>query len=87
MQAFRHGDDAKGNSSTFKMSLEDFLGAIRRAKRLASEQMLREWQEQAASERHPEEERYRVVHADCREHRCPKDIPLIATDSSWTDLD
>jgi hypothetical protein len=68
------------------VSIRGFLSAIKNSKRAARAQERQEAREAVMASATPDE-RYRLVHADCRTFGWPDQLDLIATDPPWKDME
>jgi hypothetical protein len=68
------------------VSIRGFLSAVKNSKRAARAQERREAREAVMTAATPDE-RYRLVHADCRTFDWPDQLDNIATDPPWKDME
>jgi hypothetical protein len=68
------------------VSIRGFLAAVKNSKRAARAQERREAREAVMAAATPDE-RYRLVHADCRTFEWPDQLGHIATDPPWKDME
>jgi hypothetical protein len=69
------------------VSLNKFLGLIRRANKLAAQARVAEQRALAVAADARTVPTYKVVHADCRKYKWPAVVDVIATDPVWDDID